>query len=390
LLPSDVIDEKLTKSALTFRNMLISSIKDIRVLVIKLCDRLHNMLTLEALKPEKQKRIAEETILVYAPIAHRLGIATLKKYLEDLSFKYLLPDEYKKIDEYIKSHKESFSLKLNEFIDNIEILLRQNGLKDFEIKGRIKHYYSIYLKMQRKGISIEEVLDLLAIRVITKEKLECYKSFGVIHLNFRPLISRFKDYISVPKENGYQTLHTTVFAKNKIIEIQIRTFDMHKNAEFGIAAHWKYKLDTAMPNTKWLDNLMYDEKVEDFYELAKNDLFSEDILVFSPKFDSFTLPIGATALDFAYAVHSDVGDKAKDAYINKEKMSLLTELKNGDIVRIVTANEPIPRCSWIDSLKTAKAKYNARHYYHYLNMLTHSKKLNFLPYQEQFFLSVLF
>lgn len=361
LLPSDVIDEKLTKSALTFRNMLISSIKDIRVLVIKLCDRLHNMLTLEALKPEKQKRIAEETILVYAPIAHRLGIATLKKHLEDLSFKYLLPEEYKKIDEYIKSHKESFTLKLNEFIDSVEILLRQNGLRDFEIKGRIKHYYSIYLKMQRKGISIEEVLDLLAIRIITKEKLECYESFGVIHLNFRPLISRFKDYIAIPKENGYQTLHTTVFAKNKIIEVQIRTFDMDKNAEFGIAAHWKYKLDTAMPNTKWLDNLMYDEKVEDFYELAKNDLFSEDILVFSPKFDSFTLPIGATALDFAYAVHTDLGDRAKEAYINKEKASLLTELKNGDIVRIVTADKPIPRCSWIDSLKTSRAKYNARH-----------------------------
>jgi len=361
LLPSGVVDEKLTKSALTFRNMLISSIKDIRVLVIKLCDRLHNMLTLDALKMDKQKRIAEETMLVYAPIAHRLGIAALKKYLEDLSFKYLLPSEYQKIDEYIKSHKESFVLKLNEFIDTVEILLRQNGLRDFEIKGRIKHYYSIYLKMQRKGITIEEVLDLLAIRIIVKEKLECYESFGIIHLNFRPLISRFKDYISVPKENGYQTLHTTIFAKNKIIEVQIRTFDMHKNAEFGIAAHWKYKLDTAMPNTKWLDNLMYDEKIEDFYELAKNDLFSEDILIFSPKFDTFTLPIGATALDFAYAVHTDMGDKAKEAYINKEKASLLTELKNGDIVKIVTADKPIPRCSWIDSLKTSRAKYNARH-----------------------------
>jgi len=361
LLPSNQIDEKLTKSALTFRNMLISSIQDIRVLVIKLCDRLHNMLTLDALKEEKQKRIAEETMLVYAPISHRLGIATIKKYLEDLSFKYLLPNEYEKIDNYIKSHKESFSLKLNEFIDKVEVLLRKQGLRDFEIKGRIKHYYSIYLKMQRKGISIEEVLDLLAIRIIVNKKIECYESFGVVHLNFRPLISRFKDYISIPKENGYQTLHTTVFDKNKIIEVQIRTFDMHKNAEFGVAAHWKYKLDSAMPNTKWLDNLMFDEEVEDFYELAKNDLFSEDILVYSPKFDTFTLPVGATALDFAYAVHTDVGDKAKEAYINKEKASLLTELKNGDIVRIVTANEAVSRCSWIDSLKTSKAKYNAKH-----------------------------
>jgi len=361
LLPSSQIDEKLTKSALTFRNMLISSIKDIRVLVIKLCDRLHNMLTLDALREDKQKRISEETILVYAPIAHRLGIAALKKYLEDFSFKYLLPSEYQKIDEYIKSHKESFILKLNEFIDKVEVLLRKEGLRDFEIKGRIKHYYSIYLKMQRKGISIEEVLDLLAIRVIVNEKIDCYESFGVIHLNFRPLISRFKDYIAIQKENGYQTLHTTVFDKNKIIEVQIRTFDMHKNAEFGIAAHWKYKLDSAMPNTKWLDNLMFDEKVEDFYELAKNDLFSEDILIYSPTFDTFTLPIGATALDFAYAVHTDVGDKAKEAYINKEKVSLLTELKNGDIVRIKTSDSSIPRCSWIDALKTSKAKYNERH-----------------------------
>ena len=362
LIPSNIIDEKLTKSALTFRNMLLSSIRDIRVLVIKLCDRVHNMLTLSALEEEKQKRIAEETILVYAPISHRLGISTLKKYLEDLSFMYLLPEEYNKIDNFIKENKESFTLKLNEFISKVEILLSNQGLRDFEIKGRIKHHYSIYLKMQRKGISIEEVLDLLAIRIIVKEKIECYEACGLIHLNFRPLISRFKDYIAIPKENGYQTLHSTVFDKNKIIEIQIRTFDMDKNAEFGIAAHWKYKLDSAVPNTKWLDNLMFDnEKIEDFYELAKNDLFSEDILVYSPKFKVFTLPIGATALDFAYAVHTDIGNKAKSAFINKEKKSLLTELKNGDIVRIEVANEPIPRCSWIDTLKTSKAKYNAKH-----------------------------
>ena len=362
LIPSDKIDEKLAKSALTFRKMLLSSIKDIRVLVIKLCDRLHNMLTLSALKEEKQKRIAEETILVYAPIAHRLGISTLKKHLEDLSFKYLLPQEYEKIDKYIKAHKEDFSLKLNSFISKVEMLLRQNGLKDFTIKGRIKHYYSIYLKMQRKGISIEEVLDLLAIRVIVQEKIECYETFGVIHLNFRPLISRFKDYIAIPKENGYQTLHTSVFDENSVVEVQIRTYDMDKNAEFGIAAHWKYKLDSALPNTDWLNNLTFDsEKIEDFYELAKNDLFREDIIVYSPKFDTYTLPVGATALDFAYAVHTKIGDRAKEAYINKEKKSLLTTLKNGDIVRIVTDNKEIPRCSWIDALKTSKAKINAKH-----------------------------
>ena len=362
LIPSTKIDEKLAKSALTFRKMLLSSIKDIRVLVIKLCDRLHNMLTLEALREDKQKRIAEETILVYAPISHRLGISSLKKYLEDLSFKYLLPYEYQKIDTFIKAHKENFTLKLNNFISKVEMLLSQNGLKDFEVKGRIKHYYSIYLKMQRKGISIEEVLDLLAIRVILKNKLECYEAFGVIHLNFRPLISRLKDYIAIPKENGYQTLHTSVFDETSVVEVQIRTFDMDKNAEFGIAAHWKYKLDSASPNTEWLNNLTFEnEKIEDFYELAKNDLFREDIIVYSPKFDTFTLPVGATALDFAYAVHTKIGDKAKEVYINKEKTSLLTTLKNGDLVRIVTDTKEIPRCSWVDALITSKAKLNAKH-----------------------------
>jgi len=353
-------NEKLTKSAMTFRKMLLASIGDIRVLVIKLCDRLHNMLTLEALPSHKQKRIAEETLVVYTPIAHRLGISTLKNVLEDLAFKYLLPEEYKKIDDYLKKHKEEFRLRLNEFTQKIQKLLLKEGLKDFEIKSRIKHYYSIFLKMQRKGISIEEILDLLAVRVIVNEPIECYETLGVVHLNFRPLISRFKDYIAIPKENGYQTLHTTVYDGNSIIEVQIRTFDMDKNAEFGIAAHWKYKLNTALPNVKWLEDMKFDEDIEDFYELAKNDLFSEDIVVYSPKFDTFTLPRGATALDFAYMIHTDIGNKAIGAYINKEKATLLTTLKTGDIVRIVTGNEVIPRCSWIESLKTSKAKYEQK------------------------------
>ena len=362
LIPSNS-DEKLTKSALTFRKMLTSSIKDIRILVIKLCDRVHNMLTLDALPPHKQKRIAEETLVVYAPIAHRLGISKIKNILEDLAFKYLLPNEYEKIDKYIKEHKETFQLKLNSMIDKLQKLMLENGFlkNEFEIKSRIKHYYSIYLKMQRKGISIEEVLDLLAVRVIVKNPIDCYKVLGLIHLNFRPLISRFKDYIAIPKENGYQTIHTTVYDKNSIIEAQIRTFDMDKNAEFGIAAHWKYKLNSALPNVKWLENLNFDEKnINDFYELAKNDLFSEDIVVYTPKFDTITLPRGATALDFAYAIHSDIGNKAKAAYVNKEKVSLLHHLKTGDIVKIETGDEVIARCTWINALKTSKAKYEQR------------------------------
>ena len=359
LIPSSS-DEKITKSAMTFRKMLLVSIQDIRVLVIKLCDRLHNMLTLDALPPHKQKRIAEETLVVYTPIAHRLGISTLKNHLEDLAFKYLLPEEFQKIDTYLKKHKEEFTLRLNEFTQKIQKLLLKEGFKDFEIKSRVKHYYSIFLKMQRKGISIEEILDLLAVRIIVKEPIECYKTLGVVHLNFRPLISRFKDYIAIPKENGYQTLHTTVYDGNSIIEVQIRTFDMDKNAEYGIAAHWKYKLNTALPNVKWLEDMKFEEDIEDFYELAKNDLFSEDIVVYSPKFETFTLPRGATALDFAYMIHTDIGNKATGVYINKEKATLLTTLKTGDIVKIETGNAIIPRCSWIESLKTSKAKYEQK------------------------------
>jgi RelA/SpoT family (p)ppGpp synthetase len=361
LIPSNS-NEKLTKSALTFRKLLLISIKDIRVLLIKLCDRLHNMLTLDALPPHKQKRIAEETMVVYAPIAHRLGIGKLKNLLEDLSFKYLLPEEYAKIDDYIKSHEKEFFLKLNSFIQKIEKLMIKNGFEenDFEIQSRIKHHYSIYLKMQRKGISIEEVLDLLAIRIIVKKPVDCYKALGIVHLNFRPLISRFKDYIAIPKENGYQSIHTTVYSESSIVEVQIRTFDMDKNAEYGIAAHWKYKLDTAIPNTKWLEEIKDYENTEDFYDFMKDSLFSEDIYVYTPKLDVVTLPVGATVLDFAYAIHSDIGNKALYAFVNKEKTSLLHQLKKGDMVKIITAQEPIPRCSWINSLKTSKAKYEQK------------------------------
>ncbi len=215
--------------------------------------------------------------------------------------------------------------------------------------------------MQRKGISIEEVLDLLAVRVLVRDKLDCYKVLGIVHTNFKPLIMRFKDYIAVPKENGYQTIHTTVFDKSSIFEVQIRTYRMHHTAEFGVAAHWKYKIGDVGVNLAWLENLQYQNRnIEEFYELVKNDLYSEDISVFSPKGDVFTLPRGAVALDFAYAIHTDVGNRAAAAYINKQKATLLSELQNGDIVRIELANEPILRCSWIDAVKTSKAKEQMR------------------------------
>ncbi len=363
LLPSTE-NKKLLSSALTFRKILIASIDDVRVMVVKLCDRVHNMLTLDALPPAKQKRISEETLVVYAPIAHRLGISTIKNVLEDLSFSYLYPDEWKKIDVYLKEYQQEMQLTINNFLANTKKILEQHGFMDGDVKifSRIKHNYSIYLKMQRKGVSIDEVLDLFAIRILVKKPLDCYDVLGIIHTNYKPLVARFKDYISVPKENGYQTIHTTVFSKSKIFEVQIRTFDMHDVAEYGVAAHWIYKdgnttTTSKFPNLEWLKALASSEgSAEEFYHDAKHDLFSEDIVVYSPKGDTFTFPRGATAFDFAYAIHTDVGNHAVEAMINKVGKPLLTELKSGDIVSIKTREHIVPRCTWVDMVATTKAK----------------------------------
>ncbi len=362
LLPSSS-NEKLLKSALTFKNMLLTSIKDSRVLIIKLCDRLHNMLTLDALSSDKQKRISEETLVVYTPIAHRLGMSKIKRELEDFSFRYIYPDEYKKIDDYITSHMQDLDLRLNGFIEEIKSILNENGFHrdDIIIEKRVKHYYSIYMKMQRKGVSIEEVLDLLAIRIIVDKPLLCYKVLGILHLNYTPIISRFKDYIALPKDNGYKTIHTTLFVHDSIIEAQIRTKQMHNVAECGIAAHWKYKGDDSEIKLDWIKEMPYDnESPEMFYENAKSDLFSEELVVFSPIGEKFTLPKDAVVLDFAYAIHSEVGDLATSATINKEKVSLLSKLKNGDIVKIITQDEPRLHCTWVDNVKTSKAKEGIR------------------------------
>ena len=368
-LVSSSSNEKLTASAMSFRKMLLASIEDVRVLFIKLCDRLHNMLTLDALRPDKQKRIAEETLVVYAPIAHRLGISAIKNILEDLAFKYVMPEEYAKIDDFINDAKQQLQLKINEFSQKVSEQLLANGFSEdsFEIQKRIKHYYSIYLKMQRKGISLEEILDLLAVRIIVPDELDCYLVLGILHTNFNPLIARFKDYIALPKQNGYRTLHTTLFDDQSIIEAQIRTFNMHKTAEYGLAAHWKYKHSGAVAvKTDWLKDISqideHEKTPEDLYEFAKDSLYVEDIAVYSPTGRIFTLPRGATALDYAYEIHSEVGLHASEAYINKIKVPLLTELKNGDIVRIITGDEPKLRCSWLNSVKTGKARVTIRNY----------------------------
>ena len=363
LAPSGQAEVKLLKSALTFRKMLIASIDDVRVMVVKLCDRLHNMLTLDALSNDKQIRISEETLVVYAPIAHRLGISTIKNVLEDLSFFYLYPQEWEKIDKYIENFQQKMQLTLNSFLSKTQKVLSKGGFEEPNIKifSRVKHYYSIYLKMQRKGVSIDEVLDLYAIRILVKDPIDCYEVLGLIHTHYKPLIARFKDYIAVPKENGYQTLHSTVFSNSKIFEVQIRTFDMHDIAEYGVAAHWKYKngdVSSKSPSLQWLHALASSDSTcaREFYDDAKQDLFSEDIVVYSPKGDIFTLPRGATAFDFAYEIHTDVGNHAQEAYINKVKRPLLTQLKNGDIVSIITNNHIIPRCTWQDMVLTTKAK----------------------------------
>ncbi len=283
--------------------------------------------------------------------------------MEDLSFSYLFKEEKHRIDNYLDTNYHAIEMKLNDFKQSIHRLLIKNGFHEdeFEILSRVKHRYSIYLKMQRKGIGIDEILDLLAVRILTADPVKCYKILGIIHLNFQPLSSRFKDYIAVPKDNGYQTIHTSVFYKTAIFEVQIRTYEMHKTAELGVAAHWKYKSGGNNIKLDWLNNLGFqNESVEDFYALIKNDLYTEAIAVFSPKGETFTLPRGALVLDYAYAVHTAVGNKAKSALVNKTKTSLIGELHNGDIVKIVTSKNTITRCSWIDAVRTSKAKTNIR------------------------------
>ena len=365
---SNQTNKKQLASALSFRKMLIASIDDVRILVIKLCDRVHNMLTLNALDQSKQLRIAEETLVVYAPIAHRLGISLIKNTLEDLAFLYLYPEEYKQIDEYIQSYQQKIQLNFNHFVSQTENILQDMGYISGTVKiiSRIKHYYSIYLKMQRKGINIDEVLDLQAIRILVDDEFDCYKVLGVMHIEYKPLIARFKDYIAIPKENGYKTIHTTVFHDSKIYEVQIRTFEMHNIAEYGVAAHWKYKngeeSSNSIINLDWLHALeSNNEDVEEFYSDAKQDLYSEDIVVYSPKGDTYSLPRGATVFDFAYEVHTDVGNKALDATINKIKKPLLTQLKSGDIISINTGLDNILRCSWQDMVLTSKAKKSIKY-----------------------------
>lgn len=359
LIPSANTDEKLMLSARTFKNMLLQSIQNTSVLVIKLCDRLHNMLTLDALRRDKQIRISEETLYVYVPIAHQLGISLIKGKLEDLTLYYLHPEQYARINRYMKEHNVELQLKLNDFEEHIRFQLQAHGLSDseFDIHSRVKHYHSIYQKMQRKGIEIEEVLDLLAVRILVRNELECYKVLGIIHTQFRHIPDRFKDYVALKKSNGYETIHTTVFDKSSVFEVQIRTFDMHKKADYGVAAHWKYKMGSSVNEICNLENIhnLKSKNDDEMFQFLKNEL-SDDITVLTPTSEPITLPRGSVVLDFAYAIHNELGDSAISATVDQIEVSLLEELRAGSIVRITKGEHPRVRCTWEEFVKTSKAK----------------------------------
>lgn len=356
---------KEEKQADNFRKMIVAMARDIRVILIKLADRLHNMRTMCYLKKEKQIRISKETMDVYAPIAHRLGIYWLKSELEDMSFKYLYPKDY----EYLESRLKNSLVKKQEIISYIESTIKHD-MEDANIKckvsGRVKHLYSIYTKMKRKEVDFNGIYDLLAVRIITDEEADCYKALGVIHSKYKPLPGRFKDYIAIPKQNLYQSLHTTIFGpSDAVVEIQIRTKQMHEVAEEGIAAHYRYKeglkiLDRHEKQFLWLRHLLkWQNEVknpDEFLNTVRVDLFRGEVYVFTPAGDLKVLPRGATCVDFAYSIHTEVGNTCIGAKVNGKMVPLKHELANGDIVEIQTQSNHIPSRDWLKFVVTSKAK----------------------------------
>ncbi|AEA33441.1 RelA/SpoT family protein [Hippea maritima] len=349
-----------------FRKMIVAMASDLRVILIKLADRLHNMRTICYLKEEKQKRIAKETLDIYAPIAHRLGIYWLKSELEDLSFKYLYPKEYEEIEKKVKETIQK-KQEVIKFVENkIKQDMEEASIK-CEVSGRLKHLYSIYTKMQRKRVDFDGIYDLLAVRIITESEKDCYAALGIIHKNYKPLPGRFKDYIALPKQNMYQSLHTTVFGPSDIVvEIQIRTKRMHEIAEEGIAAHYKYKenkvsiIDKHDKQFLWLRHLLKWQKEvrnpKEFLNTVKVDLFRGEVYVFTPAGDLKVLPRGATPVDFAYAIHTEVGNRCVGARVNGRIVPLNYKLSNGDIVEIFTQANHSPSKDWLKFVVTSKAR----------------------------------
>ncbi len=360
---------KEARQAETFRKMLLSMVKDIRVIIIKFADRLHNMRTLEHVPEKKRGHIALETRDVYAPLAHRLGIARIKTELEDLSLKYLDPHAYKDLARKIKSTKKERESYINRVSVPIEQELEKHGIKAI-ISGRPKSFFSIYNKMNKRDKPFEEIYDLLAIRIIVNKVEECYYALGIVHSLYMPVYDRFKDYIAMPKINGYQSLHTTVIGPDgKMVEIQIRTHEMHHLAEDGIAAHWRYKHGIEErskfdDHLNWIKDLLERQIMMndpgDFLEDLKVDLFQDEVFVFSPRGDLFKLPRGSTPIDFAYAVHTGVGNHCIAAKINGKIVPLKSELKSGQQVEIITSQNQKPNQDWLSFVKTSKAKHCIR------------------------------
>jgi GTP diphosphokinase / guanosine-3',5'-bis(diphosphate) 3'-diphosphatase len=355
------------------RKLFISTSQDIRVILIKLADRIHNMRTIEFIPPEKQIKVAQETLEIYAPIAARLGIGSWKDELEDLSFKIVYPEKYAQIKELQAKELESRQESLKLMEKSLSHTLRTEGIKYLEINGRVKRLYSFYKKLQKYDGDLTKIHDIIALRVIAKSTADCYAALGVIHKHFQPLPGRIKDFIATPKPNGYQSIHTTVFnSTGKTFEIQIRTDLMHEEAERGVAAHWFYaeegKPDTAgRLQANWIKELQsWQEETqspEEFLESLKIDFFRDRIFVFTPKGDIKDLPAGASVIDFAFAVHTDLGYHMMGAKINGKMGSIFDELENEDTVEIIkTKKEAVISRDWLKSAKTHNAKNRIRHY----------------------------
>ncbi|MGL5060694.1 MAG: RelA/SpoT family protein [Microcoleus sp.] len=371
---------KTERQAENFRRMFLAMAKDIRVIVVKLADRLHNMRTLEHLSPEKQRSISLETREIFAPLANRLGIGRFKWELEDLAFKYLEPEAYREIQDLVAVKRADRETQLAEVTDCLRERLDKLGIKCYEVSGRPKHLYGIYGKMQRRQKGFHQVYDIAAVRIIVETKDECYRALAIVHDSFRPIPGRFKDYIGLPKANRYQSLHTGVIGTSgRPIEVQIRTVAMHHIAEYGIAAHWKYK-ETGGSNTKvagddekftWLRQLLeWQSDLKDdreYLESVKDNLFDEDIYVFTPNGDVVDLNKGSTPVDFAYRIHTEVGNHCTGARANGRMVTLDTVLKNGDIVEILTQKSGHPSLDWLHFVKTSGAKNRIRQWYKRFN-----------------------
>lgn len=364
-------DSKEEAQAENIRKMLLSMAEDMRVLIVKLADRMHNMSTLDFQKPHKQQRIAQETMDIYVPLANRLGLHRIKLKLEDLSLHYLKPDIWSQLTEWLEKKRIGGSSYIDNVISILEDMLADNDIKGI-VKGRLKHIYSIYHKMEQQGLTIDEVPDVIAFRVIVDDVKSCYAVLGLAHANWKPVHGRFKDYISMPKRNGYQSLHTTVIGPGgERIEIQIRTQEMDNLAEHGVASHWLYKEGRSVRaedirQFSWLRDMLDWQKSEtdsrEFIRTLKFDLFKEEVYVFTPRGEVKELPEDASPVDFAYMIHTKVGDHCTGAKVNGRMVPLATKLQNGDTVEIITDPNRHPSRDWLKFIKTAKARTRINNY----------------------------